>query len=59
MFLDKQVCGSPTRPKMCKYFFLQILNPMNNAEIWAPELVSDQNEMVGLQVVHTFFMLKR
>ena len=37
---------------------MQILNPVNNAEIWAPELVSDQNETVGLQVVYTFVMLK-
>ena len=26
--------------------FLQILNPVNNAEILAPELVGDQSEMV-------------
>ena len=29
-FLDKQVCGSLTPQKMCKYF-LQILNPVNDA----------------------------
>ena len=31
--------------KMSKYF-LQILNPVNNAENLAPELVGDQSEMV-------------
>ena len=37
--------------------FLQILNPVKNAEILAPELVGGQSEMVVSQFCHTFFML--
>ena len=37
--------------------FLQILNPVKNAEILAPELVGVQSEMVVSEFCHTFFML--
>ena len=44
-FLDKQVCGSLT-PQKNVQVFLQILNPVNDAEILPPELVGGQSEMV-------------
>ena len=44
-FLRQTGQWEPTPPKMCKYF-LQILNPVNNAEILAPALVGYQSEMV-------------
>ena len=39
---------------MCKYF-VQILNPVNNAEILAPELISNQSEMVVKNFSHIFY----
>ena len=44
-FWDKQVCESLTPPKNVQVF-LQILNPVNDAEILTPELVGGQSEMV-------------
>ena len=37
--------------------FLQILNPVKNAAILAPELLGGQIRMVVSQFCHTFFML--
>ena len=37
--------------------FLQILNPVNDAEMLAPELVEGQSEMVVNSFFHTFSML--
>ena len=36
LFWDKQVCGSQTPPENVE-IFLQILNPVNDAEVLAPE----------------------
>ena len=44
LFWDKQVCGSP--PPKNVQVFLQILNPVNNAEILPPELLGGQSEMM-------------
>ena len=45
-FFSQTSLREPNPPKMWT-FFLQNVNPVNNAEIKAPELVSDQNDMVG------------
>ena len=34
------------RPSKNMQILLQILSPVSNTEIWAPELVGEQNEMV-------------
>ena len=44
-------------PQKYVQIFLQILNPANDAEILAPELVDGQSEMVVSQFCHTFFIL--
>ena len=45
------------KPQKNVQVFLQILNPVNNAEILAPELVGGQIEMVVSEFCHIFFML--
>ena len=46
-------------PNRLKRFqvFLQVLNPVNIAEILAPELVGGQSEMVVEKQFYAFFML--
>ena len=44
-FLRQPGLWEPNPPKKVQVF-LQILNPVNTAEILAPKLVGDQNEMV-------------
>ena len=44
-FLRQTGLWEPNPQKNCKYF-LQILNPVNDAEILAPELVGGRSEMV-------------
>ena len=44
-FLFKRFCGSQSPPKNVK-ILLQILNPVTDTEILAPELVGAQIEMV-------------
>ena len=56
LFLRQTGLWEPNPPKNVKVF-LQILNPVKNAEILAPESVGGQSEMVVSQFCHTFFML--
>ena len=44
-FLRQTGLWEPDPPKNVQVFF-QILNPVNNAEILAPELLDGQSEMV-------------
>ena len=53
LFWDKNFRWYLTPKKMYKYF-LQILNPVNYAEILAPEFVGAQSEMVVWQFCHIF-----
>ena len=53
LFWDKKVCGSLI-PQKYANIFLDIVSPVNNADILAPELVGGQSDMVVRQVCHTF-----
>ena len=55
-FLRHTCFWEPNPPKNVQVF-LQFLNPVNNAEILAPELVGGQSGMVLSQFCHRFFML--
>ena len=55
-FLRQTGLWEPDPPKNVQVF-LQILNPVKNAEILAPELLGGQIRMVVSQFCHTFFML--
>ena len=55
-FLRKTGLWKPN-PQKYVHVFLHILNPVNNVDILAPELVGGQSEMVVRQFCHTFVML--
>ena len=53
----RQTAHRETNPQNNGQILLQILNPVSDMNILAPELVGDQSEEVFQQFVHTLFLL--